>query len=870
MRKMLKSCIVKVLSLLMTASVLLAAPITAGAFEASENTRNSAASQSTIKVSAAEIDLNGAYNAIQGALDIAKNNATADNVYKVIVEKGEYVIGRSLKIYSNTYLSLTGVTLVRDSSCAANIIRTGSNDSADTGVTGYRAYTNITIDGGTLDGSCTRNTIIKFAHATNITLINQTLKNVDNGHIMEVAGVDGLTIKNCDFSNQVLTPSSSLEGYEAIQLDVLVQSHFPGYRSEDIPMKNVLIEECSFSECPRGIGSHTAILNNPFDGIKIKNCTFNNMSSVAIQGLNWINCEITGNKIDNAPRGIAVYSVMNEGKGVYNASYLASEGKTTAHVTDKYTENKNQNILIADNELSRCGYINDKYAVYESGGIFAIGYDIPKVYAQNSKDHSGGIAKGNYYISGVTVRDNIIDVKGHGVRFVDTRASSVKSNTILCSENTLNKANYHGIQVLEGKADLISGNSIKNSSVNGIYVYKNSNVTEISNNTVKNSNNYGISVDNAVAGKIYNNIIDSTASNGIHASHGGSIREINGNTINNAGNHGISITSGSSAANAGNIINNTVYKALSNGINVSSGAGAGDIKGNFLSYSGNHGISVTGASSAGTISENVIFGSGGKMVNVSGDSKATVGANSSSIDALSITLNKTSITLGEGENYTLTETVTPSNTTSTIVWSSSNAGVATVDQTGKVTARATGTAKITVKTDNGKTASCAVTVKKAPTSIALNATSLTLGIGETFDLNSSLSNGEGAYHITYSSDNPSVASVKSAGGLVTAVSAGEATITATTYNGVTTNCKVKVKTPLIYGDLNRDGKVNLRDAIEIQKISLSMIELNEDKSKCGDVDKNGRVNLLDSIYVQKYAANMNPGISGIGEIIPAA
>ena len=76
----------------------------------------------------------------------------------------------------------------------------------------------------------------------------------------------------------------------------------------------------------------------------------------------------------------------------------------------------------------------------------------------------------------------------------------------------------------------------------------------------------------------------------------------------------------------------------------------------------------------------------------------------------SVKLNKTSLTLGVGETYTLTKSVTPSNASTSYTWSSSNTSVATVDSNGKVTAKKTGTANITVKTSNGKTATCKVTV----------------------------------------------------------------------------------------------------------------------------------------------------------------
>ena len=159
----------------------------------------------------------------------------------------------------------------------------------------------------------------------------------------------------------------------------------------------------------------------------------------------------------------------------------------------------------------------------------------------------------------------------------------------------------------------------------------------------------------------------------------------------------------------------------------------------------------------------------------------------------SVKLNKTSLTLGVGESYTLNSTITPSNAITTYSWSSSNKDVATVSSNGNITAKKSGTATITVKTSNGKTATCKITVKNAPSKISLNKTAITLGVGETFDLNSSLPSGTASYSVKYSSNNTAVATVNSSGGLVTAKKVGTATITATTYNGKKVTCTVTVK-----------------------------------------------------------------------------
>ena len=92
--------------------------------------------------------------------------------------------------------------------------------------------------------------------------------------------------------------------------------------------------------------------------------------------------------------------------------------------------------------------------------------------------------------------------------------------------------------------------------------------------------------------------------------------------------------------------------------------------------------------------------------------KQGTGINSVSLDkkALTLTVNQTSI---------LQATIEPYNTTDdkTLTWTSSDPKVATVDNNGKVTGIAAGTATITVRTGNGKTASCNVTVIKQNPSV---------------------------------------------------------------------------------------------------------------------------------------------------------
>ena len=157
-----------------------------------------------------------------------------------------------------------------------------------------------------------------------------------------------------------------------------------------------------------------------------------------------------------------------------------------------------------------------------------------------------------------------------------------------------------------------------------------------------------------------------------------------------------------------------------------------------------------------------------------------------------IKLNKTDIVLGTTESYALSTTVTNGNL-SQVTFSTGNKKIATVDENGKITAVGVGTSKITAKTYNGKTASCTVTVKKLADSITLNKTSITLGVGEKYDLNSSIPNNTAAYYRLYYSNNTAIAPVQKSGGLVTAKTVGTTTIRCKISNGKEAICKVTVK-----------------------------------------------------------------------------
>ena len=158
----------------------------------------------------------------------------------------------------------------------------------------------------------------------------------------------------------------------------------------------------------------------------------------------------------------------------------------------------------------------------------------------------------------------------------------------------------------------------------------------------------------------------------------------------------------------------------------------------------------------------------------------------------------------EGATEWLTASVYPTNATNkNVTWSSSNTSAASVSSYGQVSARSAGTATITCRAadGSGKYATCRVSVESATvyvSSITLNNSSLSLGVGETSQLSASVYPTTATNRsVNWTSDDTSVATVSS-GGLVTAKSAGTAVITCKSKDGSgkKATCTIIVKEPV--------------------------------------------------------------------------
>ena len=162
-----------------------------------------------------------------------------------------------------------------------------------------------------------------------------------------------------------------------------------------------------------------------------------------------------------------------------------------------------------------------------------------------------------------------------------------------------------------------------------------------------------------------------------------------------------------------------------------------------------------------------------------------------------VSLNTNAVALEVDDSITLTATVAPANATNKgVEWSVADDAIATV-KNGVVKAVAIGETTVTVTTvDGGFTASATITVAEGiikVTGVTLDKPGLELEIGDSDTLTATVAPDDATNKaVSWSSANDAIATVED--GVVTAVAAGETTVTVTTADGAfkaTANVVVK-------------------------------------------------------------------------------
>ena len=202
--------------------------------------------------------------------------------------------------------------------------------------------------------------------------------------------------------------------------------------------------------------------------------------------------------------------------------------------------------------------------------------------------------------------------------------------------------------------------------------------------------------------------------------------------------------------------------------------------------------------------------------------------NNNNIAVQNIVLNRSSLSLNVGESEKINATVKPDNATNKkVIWKSSNTSIATVDSNGTVLGVSPGSTVIIVISDDGNyTTSIPVTVIKPTINVSgvtLNKNNITLLIGQTDSVVATVMPSNATNKsVTYSSSNPTVATVDQNGN-IKAIAQGEATIIVTTSDKkMTASCKVTVNAPIKVSSINLSLQRNEMMPGETQKINVTV------------------------------------------------
>lgn len=230
-----------------------------------------------------------------------------------------------------------------------------------------------------------------------------------------------------------------------------------------------------------------------------------------------------------------------------------------------------------------------------------------------------------------------------------------------------------------------------------------------------------------------------------------------------------------------------------------------------------------------------------------------------------VSLDRYTLTLYAGEEAEqLTATLKPEGTEAAIHWTSSNQTAATVSQDGKVTPLAAGVTVVTAAAGDYR-ASCIVTVQPKRvrvTGIRFDEPTHTLMMGSTVTLQPIIAPDDATVkNLTWVSSDEQIATV-SRTGIVTALSVGETTITATTVDGgYSAEIKIIVTAAAQLGDVNGDGYIDAADALLCLRASVGLITLTPEQEAAADVNHDGLIDAGDAILILRYDARLIPSLN---------
>lgn len=398
-------------------------------------------------------------NVMEMIQSVSSRPACSMVLFKVVIPSGSYYLDYSMYLYSNTWLSMKGVTFYkgnRENKCMA---RAGAPEN---NYNGYSGMSNIILEGGTWDvqadlyHSGTQHfSNLRFGHDENIIVANVTFAGAVSGHHLELCGAKDVSIVGCAFRDYKDTGYvKGINRNEAIQIDITNGSNLtPSYANyDDTISSNVVIYSNTFSNVNRGVGSHSAVFGKYYDNIVIQNNTFTNVTWQAVNCQNYRNCAITGNRISNCGGGIEFNCVDIPPNG----NYYQPVKEPPSYRSIKAYRAKT---VISDNTISvsTTSRLSNASGIYVHGGTY------------NGSLPGNQYEGKNFWMADLTISNNTItSARDSGIMLAYTTTYTISGNTVtgVVGGNT---ASGSGIYLNHCKIHSVSQNSLSGNTAYAIY-----------------------------------------------------------------------------------------------------------------------------------------------------------------------------------------------------------------------------------------------------------------------------------------------------------------------------------------------------------------------------------------------------------------
>jgi hypothetical protein len=412
------------------------------------------------------------------SIQLALNDARDRGGAQVLVPPGVYLLGATLRVYTNTRLTLMAGAEFRRNHGGTMLL----NGDAGQTFGGYTGNSRITIEGGlwnmqgTTPGMTSSAMCMSIGHATDITIQDLEIRDLPGYHGIELNSTSHGTVQNCKFRGYV--DPGGRDFSEAIQIDLAKSvGVFGGFGPYDhTPCEDILVTGCHFGASgtagttawPRGIGSHSATIGRWHRRIRISDNSFENLVQYAVSAYNYEDLTVTGNTFVGCGSGVRVRAV------------ILSDPEDTKDVNGNQTgaSQNMRNIAVTGNSFRDMGNYADVIEVRgeTSGTVFNL------AVSGNVLDTSGASANGVSlnYVERASVTGNTIANIGNTA--VSMGNSSAR---VVVSDNQITWGHGYGITAVSVTNTTIANNQIHFPGFGGILVDTNASDVQLLGNFVK-------------------------------------------------------------------------------------------------------------------------------------------------------------------------------------------------------------------------------------------------------------------------------------------------------------------------------------------------------------------------------------------------